>query len=525
MSQPNIALFCLPTDQDWPDWPWEKRLLPDQLFHAAEVVKAWVAQTEAEYVLFWDTSLGTPSPETCLAILKKPGEIWHAGLQLGAAGQPEVLNYLRPSWLLQVDAPAEIASDSWRLSLRACLIKTETIRTAGVFRPDFSSFEASGLEWGYRLQMAGALIRHEPGLLETSEHSSKIAFGLTDSLTFVALHFPRKWMYWAIFRLLANGANWLELLRGIRNSRSKKQVRIEALGRPLEPEKIRFEMEAWQGQISVLMPTLHRYPYLINSLEQLKQQTKQPKEILITDQTDPENRREGFARNYPGVVVFPQSEKGQCLAWNKLLEESNAPFVLFLGDDADGILPEFLENMCRTMAFYQADMVASHVVELGGAKDPYQSRVVKMADTFPITLIKKELVLRAGSMDMAFNRGIRADMDLGLRCRKLGAHMVFDSSLRILHHRAPVGGLRWHQQRVLTRHLSKNHPFKIQYPADSEYYLFKKHFSSVQRREYACMMILSQLFVQGSWFHKLLRMGWFLIQLPKILIRYSRFWR
>ncbi|MFN0036633.1 MAG: glycosyltransferase family 2 protein [Saprospiraceae bacterium] len=522
---PPIALICFPVEGDLPEWPWEKRVLPDNLFHAAETVKAFAAQTDAEYVLFWDCALGQPSIETCLVLLEQPGEVWHAGLQLGCAGQPEMLNLVNPVWMLNLDASPAIASDSWRLSLRACLVKCEIIRSVGVFRADYSSFETSGIEWGYRMCRAGALLRHQPEFVSTSVIALEIPFSLRDSLTFAATHFPRKWYAWIAFRLLANGAPWLEFLRAFKFSVHKKAIAVQTLERPIEREKAAFKQEDWQEKVSVLMPTLNRYPYAINSIEQLLRQTVRPKEILATDQTDLESRWEGFAQNYPIVRVFPQTEKGQCLAWNKLLEESSAPFVLFLGDDADGIRSEFIEEMCRTLAYYKADMVASNVTEIGGAPDPHKERVVKMADGFPITLIRKELVLRAGMMDMAFNKGIRADQDLAIRCRMLGAHMIFDSSIRILHHRAPVGGLRWHKQRVLTQHISKKDPFKIRYPAETEYHLFRKYFSPKQRREHAYILLFSQMFVSGSAYKKLLRVLYFLLHLPKVLARYSRLYR
>lgn len=524
-SRPHIALICFADEPVLPDWPGERRIMPGHLFHAAETLKAWAAQTTAKYVLFWDTALGMPNIDTCYALLEKPGEVWHAGLQLGLSGQLEVLDFLRPSWLLHLDAPPEIASDSWKLSLRACLVKTEIIRQVGVFRSDFSHLEAVGLEWGFRMQSAGALLRHEPFVSATLPMILSQRMNTRDSLLFTALHFPRYWYWWVVFRLLFNGAKWLEMFRAVWHTKQIKTLKINPLPRPIEPEQTNFKPEDWHGKVSVLMPTLNRYPYAINSMEQLLRQTLQPKEILATDQTDLESRWEGFARDYPAVQVFQQTEKGQCIAWNKLLETSTAPYVLFLGDDADGIQPDFLEKMCRTMAHYQADMVASHVIEIGGAADPYQHRVLKLADGFPITLIKKDLVFQAGGMDMAFNKGIRADQDLAIRCRKLGAHMIFDSEIRILHHRAPVGGLRWHQQRVLTRHISKNNPFKIQYPAESEYYLFRKHFNLKQRREHAYILMFSQMFVQGGIYKKMLRLGFYLLRFPKILARYSQFWR
>lgn len=522
----NIALICFPVEQQLPDWPGEKRIMPTQLFHAAAMVQAWLSQTEAEYVLFWDCKLGQPSYETCQKLLKKPGEVWHLGLQSGLSGRPKTLDFILPTWLLQLDAPATIDSDCWRLSLGACLVKTQVIRKAGIFQSNFSSLEAAGLEWGYRMFRTGALLRNAPELLPLgSQPTATTTIELKDELSFIALHFSRKWYWWCIFRLFATGTSWSSLIEGIRGSYAKTKLPVPPMERPLEPERQGFKAVDWQGKVSILMPTLNRYPYALNSIEQLMQQTVQPGEILITDQSDASVRWDNFAKDYPLVRVFPQTEKGQCLAWNKLLEESTCPYVLFLGDDADGIRPDFVESMCSALEYYQADMVASHVVEIGGAADPYQERMVKMAEGFPITLINKELVLRAGGMDMAFNKGIRADQDLAIRCRNLGAHMVFDSHIRILHHRAPVGGLRWHGQRVLTNHISKISPFKIRYPAESEYYLFQKHFSKAQRREHGYILMLSQMLLQGPFFKKALRLLYFCLIFPRIWSRYARLWQ
>lgn len=523
---PTIALIYWPSSSgEIPHWPYEKRMLPHAVFHAAETLRAWAAQTEAEYALIWDQGLGAPSLDICLELLQKPGEVHHAGLLLGQGMQPNILEKVKPIGLLNQDVPAGIASDSWRLSLRVCLVKTEIIRTVGVFRADFDHVDMAGLEWGYRMFRAGALMRHDPAWAPRGEKMPVVAGSLRDQFQFLALHFERKWVLWATIRCWLTGAKTGETFRALRHSRAFQKISVNTISRIEDIDNQSFNSKKWAQQISVLAPTLDRYPYLLNTLEQCQVQTIQALEILITDQTKAEHRWSGLAESYPNVRVFPQDEMGQCVAWNKLLDEAKGSYVLFLGDDADGIRPDFIEKMCRTMDAFQADMVASHVLEIGGEADNHTQRVVKMAEGFPIVLIKKDLVLRAGKMDMAFNRGIRADQDLALRCRQLGAHMVFDSDLRILHHRAPVGGLRQHQQRVVTRHISKHDPFKIQYPAESEYYLLQKHFNSSQRREHGYMLFFSQFLVRGGVWNKMLRMGYFMGNFRQIYGRFSRIWR
>jgi glycosyltransferase involved in cell wall biosynthesis len=273
------------------------------------------------------------------------------------------------------------------------------------------------------------------------------------------------------------------------------------------------------GQVSVLAPTLNRYPYLISELEQLKRQTLKPLEILITDQTKAAERRSEFVSAHPELTIryFPQESTGQCLAWNKLLEEAKGEYVLFLGDDADAIYPDFIRDLMNTLHQYEADMVAAHVEEVGIPQQNKSEGFVKITDGFPICLVRRSLIERAGHMDMVFNKDIRADHDLAMRCHQLGALMLHDYSTRILHHRAPSGGLRTHKARAKTRHQSKNTISTVVIPTTSELYLTKKYFSPGQVKEEIRIRKLSLLFVNGNAVKKLMRIAFVVIKYPSIL--------
>ena len=276
-------------------------------------------------------------------------------------------------------------------------------------------------------------------------------------------------------------------------------------------------------RVSVLSPTLDRYLYLENELEQLEKQTVKNLEVLITDQTDNNKRRRIDANKYPGIKVqyFPQDEKGQCSAWNKLLQEAKGEYVLFLGDDADNMLPDFIEKLLDTAQKFNAEIVASNVVEL---KMPRKTvnHYYYMSDTFPITLAKREVIMDAGGMDMFFNKNIRADYDLALRCHEKGALIIFDSSALIDHHHAPVGGLREHNARVLTHKESKQSLSKFVEPTSSEIFLVKRHFAEKQYKSYIRIKYFNQIFVKGSVLKKLIRGLLFLLKTPIFYMRYKQ---
>ena len=107
-------------------------------------------RAETDAVLTWDSSLGVPSEQNVREALARPGDVWHSGLRLGLGGKPEIIDFVVGTWMLNCDPHPEIEATSWRLSLRACLIRTDVLRQMGHIRSGFNGLEAAGLEMGHR---------------------------------------------------------------------------------------------------------------------------------------------------------------------------------------------------------------------------------------------------------------------------------------------------------------------------------------------------------------------------------------
>jgi hypothetical protein len=122
---------------------------------------------------------------------------------------------------------------------------------------------------------------------------------------------------------------------------------------------------------------------------------------------------------------------------------------------------------------------------------------------------------------MFFNKNIRADHDLAMRCHLRGAIMMFDSSAIILHHRAPSGGLRTHNARVITNHMAKRSITRIAVPTSSEIYLAKKYYTQQQYKSYIRIKYLNQLLITGGFFRRLLRGLVFTYKLPLLTRSYK----
>jgi len=485
-----------------PPWPLGGvRVLPEAPGILARAVADWLAETGAEFGLFWDSALGTPSPQLVEQTLGLPGDVWHAGLALGTVGLPEVVDFVEPLWMLNHDPDPSVVATSWRISLRACLVRAEVLRQLGGPDPAFDTLTGAALELGARLIGRGAIVRHVPDLLPGPPPASTIvAPSVHDELRFVRQKFSERWLWWAAWRAAAHGRPLGSLLRAL--------VRLRREGvRPPTPPYDRgprpdddFDPEAWHGRVSVMVPTLQRYPYLCNELRQLRGQTVRPREIVVVDQTPRAERETAWADEFADLPLrlSHQDVMGQCTAWNEAISRSTGEYLLFLGDDADRIAPDFVEKFLRTAHALRADMVACAVEEVGSDPVPEESDFLRVADTFPIALARRDLFARSGLYDLAFDRGARADADVALRWLDAGALMIFDPRIRVLHLKAPRGGLRAHKARVITRASSRRNLWHRDLPSRTEIYLMLRHHTSRQLREMVLMRIVGTLIVRGG---------------------------
>jgi GT2 family glycosyltransferase len=483
--------------------PWaqgQATALPENLRAAAAVVQDCLKKSKAESVLFWDMRLGEPAETGVLnALLSGPGDVWHAGLKLGMAGLPASLDFVEPIWMFSRDPGAEQEATSWRLSLKACLVRTDVLRQFGLWDPVYKTWEAAALSWGNCLLRRGAFVRSAPQLLSGKPSDSRVTLPVYDEFRFIRYHYGKKWLNWAAFRAVWNGYPLSQVLASHRQLQKEEVPLLPPPYRHRWPEK-NPDPSKLHGRISILIPTLQRYSYLRNELKQLQNQSVRPLDIMVVDQTPAAERETGLEKEFPDLPlkVIHQDVQGQCTAWNAAIENSKGEFLLFLGDDADQIATDFLEKFLKTFEKTGADMVASAVEEKGGEQISEGNSFLRISDTFPICMIRREAFAKSGLLDYAFDRGSRADADLAMRCYLTGAFMVFDPGIRILHLRAPRGGLRAHKARVMTYGTSRNSFWHRDIPSATEIYLVKRHYSARQYRELIWQRCFGTLAMRGN---------------------------
>jgi GT2 family glycosyltransferase len=467
-------------------------------------LRAWLERTTADALLLWDPRLGMPSHARMASLLRGRGDLWHAGLVLGMQGQPGLLDFVAPNWMLSCDAPSDREVTSWRVSSAACLVRTDVLRQLGVPCDDFATVPGALLEWGHRAIFRGAKMRHVPDLAPATAIAevnwpAEQSPVLEDELRFIAYRYGRLWARWSMVRAaLSNYGATSDLARAWQRIPKRRPYDEPASYRPARSYGV---PDLAAARVTVLIPTLNRYKYLRVVLGNLRAQTVRPIEIIIVDQSEQAKRDEAIAHDFADLPlrIIYQDSPGQCRSRNAGLQVATGDYILFIDDD-DELHPTLIEEHLVNLARFDADVSSGVATEVGTAPLPPERRYVRSSDVFPTnnTLARKDVLYRTGLFDLAFDRAPRADGELGMRVFKSGAFMVLDQGLAVMHHRAAEGGLRTHRARVITYRSSRETLRQRHLPHVSEIYLQSRHFTPRQRREMLWLRALGTLSSKGS---------------------------
>lgn len=503
-----------------PGWPLGRVIRADPTpASLAFRVAIELPQSSATAWLFWGDQ-SSPDPRRVEEALGRPGDLWHAGLRLGMAGLPPAIDFVAPTWMLNCDPDPAIEATSWRLSLEACLVRTDVLRCLGGVRPEFETLLGAALELGHRYVTRGVLMRHVPWLVPDVGRRAALVLSLEEELRFVYYRFGRRWLLWSLARSVLTGRTSLwrawEIFGRIANEpRPETPPPFRELVAGAAPRRSKA-MET----VTVLIPTVERYPYLRMLLDQLRRQTVAPLEIVIVDQTSRERRDTGLSAEFSDLPlrVFYLDRAGQCSSRNIGIEASKGDFILFLDDD-DEVPPDLIERHLASLERFRGEVSSGVAEEDGAGPMPEAFRLIRVSDVFPAgnSLVVKSVLAGSGLFDLAYDRGSRADGDLGMRLYLSGALMVLNPEISVLHHHAPSGGLRTHRARVITYASSRTGLLHRHLPSATEVYLSRRYFFPRQVREMLWLVCLGTFSIRGGAVRRLSKVIVSLFNLPDTL--------
>jgi len=295
-------------------------------------------------------------------------------------------------------------------------------------------------------------------------------------------------------------------------------------------------------KVSYIIPTMLRQDFTLNLLEDLKNQTYLPNEVIIVDATPQYQRDEILynSSNYPfQLIVKWQETKGSCRARNEAIELCTGEYIVF-GDDDIRIPKDYIENHIRFLQTYNADacigidILADHQKQ--NLEDLQKKLINYNHNRFYIgatesfnnanSCVKKKYVDLLIGNDINFDGGYGEDSDFGFSLAKIGVVVIQNPFSCSLHLKPPVGGYRfWGNQSKILGKKRKKQPWELDkpvkwlrpIPSPTIMYFNYKHFNDELIKEYKLKYFILYLF-KGS----LKALPFRIIKLPIRLIQYNK---
>lgn len=238
--------------------------------------------------------------------------------------------------------------------------------------------------------------------------------------------------------------------------------------------------------IDVVIPTIGRKSYLLNVLEDLKQQTILPKQVIIVEQNGDRNQSSELDylcnQEWPFKITHKFTHTlGVCNARNTALQHLEHEWVFFADDDirfSASLFEDTFEKITET---------GSQAINYSCLQPNQKQYYNKTGQTFIFgsgSSFVKASIAKQINFDTAFEFGFGEDTDYGAKIRQLGYDITFAPELHLTHLKAPIGGFRqpipklWDNSTIQPK------------PSPTMLVLFYKHFTTMQIKGYKLFLFI-----------------------------------
>lgn len=288
----------------------------------------------------------------------------------------------------------------------------------------------------------GLLCYSEPQLLKAFE-GSIVSTPISNYtlFKFVKQHYKKRWQILLLLNLIVFEKEFplLPLIFSIfYKTRKNDQINLETI----------FVQSILQttvdNTIDVIIPTIGRKKELYNVLNDLRNQTHLPINVIIVEQNPLSNSESelGFLHNedWPFLINHTFTHQvGACNARNLALSQVVSEWV-FLNDDDNRLEKNLLQDFLFKAEKFGAQVVTTSYLqknEVQHYNTIHQSGIFGSGNSF----VKKR-ALADIRFDMALEFGYGEDTDFGMQLRNKGFDIIYFPELRVLHLKAPFGGFR-----------------------------------------------------------------------------------
>ncbi|MGB5982883.1 MAG: glycosyltransferase family A protein [Nonlabens sp.] len=266
---------------------------------------------------------------------------------------------------------------------------------------------------------------------------------VVDEYRFIRKNFHPVWVVYVLVVRLLSFKNPVREISAFAKARSIKRVNEHK--EPFEyPEYQTFNSSLIEKKplVSIVIPTLNRYPHLKDVMADLEKQDYQNFEVIVVDQSEPFQRT--FYEDFDlDINLIYQEEKALWLARNTAIQKSKGDFILLFDDDSR-VDPDWISQHIKTLDFFKADLSSGVSISTQGAKVPASYAhfgISGQLDTGNV-LLKKEIFRDIGLFDRQFEKQRMGDGEFGLRAYLAGYLNISNPYAKRLHLKVGSGGLR-----------------------------------------------------------------------------------
>jgi glycosyltransferase involved in cell wall biosynthesis len=271
----------------------------------------------------------------------------------------------------------------------------------------------------------------------------RIVHDLNDNYLFIQRYFGwHKATYVLLIRLCTLHNPFAELYA---YQKSTRQTRINPFQQHKDHgEYLTFKSRLLQERplITVVIPTLNRYPYLKDVLADLEKQTYQHFEVLVCDQSEPVDKSfyEGWSLN---LTLILQTEKALWLARNSCIKAAKGEYILLFDDDSR-VESDWIEQHLRCLDYFNVSISAGVTHTLVGHGLSPKETYFHLSDVFDTgnAMVRRSVFETVGLFDRQFEKQRMGDGEFGLRALLGGFAPVSNPYSKRTHLKVETGGLR-----------------------------------------------------------------------------------
>lgn len=309
------------------------------------------------------------------------------------------------------------------------------------------------------------------GNAETHRHFKKVP--VEDEYHFLRKNFHKVWVFYVLVLRLLSFKNPIKEIQAF--NKTKDANRQSFAKRAIKyPQYAGFKSALIQSEplVSIIIPTLNRYPYLKDVLEDLEKQNYSNFEVIVVDQSEPFQK--DFYKDFDlNLNLIHQEEKALWLARNTAIKKAKGAYILLFDDDSR-VGPDWIEQHLKTLDFFDADISSGVSISKAGDAVPenYSYFLVSSQLDTGNVLLPKYIFKEVGLFDRQFEKMRMGDGEFGLRSYLANYRNISNPYAKRLHLKVGSGGLRemgaWDAFRSANWLAPK--------PVPSVLYLYRKYF-------------------------------------------------